>query len=137
MKYEVRVKDNNFLINSFKSYKDANKFIMDFCRTTKILSINEIEVVQILSNDDKDKLGDNLINHLKYRMSEQDKYKIYESCYRICDINVIEGYSINEFFIKLLIVDKFHSIMLLSYSVITNEYLKIVDYEQIRYSYFV
>ena len=137
MKYEVRCKANNFLFNTFKSYKDANKFIMDFCRTTKLLSEEEIEIVQLLSNDDKDKLSYRLIKQIKNNLTDNDIVKLYNTGYRICDRNVIEGYYINELFIKFLIVDNNHEIMLLSYSVEINDSLEIIEYEQIRQDYLV
>ena len=135
MKYEIRdYKTNNYLFGTFRKYEDA-VYCVDELLDDDELEEDDFEIVQVLSNDDKDKLGNNLINQLIYGMSKQEKYKVYESGYRICDVNVIEAYSINEFFIKLLIVDKFHSIMLLSYSVISNDYLKIIEYEQIRKDY--
>lgn len=137
MKYEVRDKYNNFLFNTFKSYKEANKFIIDFCHTTKLLSTDEIEIVQLLSNDDKDKLSYRLIKQIKNNLTDNDIVKIYNNGYRICDQNVIEGYYINELFIKFLIVDNNHEVMLLSYSVETNDTLDIVEYEQIRQEYLV
>ena len=137
MKYEVRCKDNNFLINSFKSYKEANKFIVGFCSTTKLLSTEEIEIVQLLSNYDKDKLCDKIIRQIKNNLADNELVNIYNHGYRICDLNVIEGYGINELFIKFLIVDNNHEIMLLSYSVETNDSLDIIEYEQIRQDYIV
>ena len=137
MKYEVRDKYNNFLFNTFKSYKEANKFIIDFCHTTKLLSTDEIEIVQILSNEDKDKLCDKIIIQIKNNLADNDLVNIYNHGYRICDHNVIEGYGINELFIKFLIVDSNHEIMLLSYSVEINDSLEIIEYEQIRQDYLV
>ena len=137
MKYEVRDKYNNFLFNTFKSYKESNKFIIDFCHTTKLLSADEIEIVQILSNEDKDKLCDKIIIQIKNNLADNELVNIYNHGYRICDHNVIEGYGINEFFIKFLIVDNNHEIMLLSYSVETNDSLEIIEYEQIRQDYLV
>ena len=137
MKYEVRDKYNNFLFNTFKSYKDANKFIIDFCHTTKLLSTDEIEIVQLLSNEDKDKLCDKIIIQIKNNLADNELVNIYNYGYRICDHNVIEGYDINELFIKFLIVDINHEIMLLSYSVETNDSLEIIEYEQIRQDYIV
>ena len=132
MKYEVRDKYNNFLFNTFKSYKDANKFIIDFCSTTKLLSADEIEVVQLLSIEDKDKLCDKLIRQIKNNVSDNDLVNLYNHGYRICDHDVIEGYYINELYIKFLIVDNNHEIMILSYAVETNDSLEIIEYEQIR-----
>ena len=136
MKYEVRDNEtNNYLFGTFTKYEDAincvNELIYDE------LEKDDFEIFQVFTDIDKNKLAYNLITTLRYRITEQDKFKLDNHCFRICDVNVIEGYSINELFIKLLIVDKCHSIMLLSYSVTTNDYLQVVDYEQIRHSYFV
>lgn len=135
MKYEVRDNYNNFLYSTFTSYKEADNYIIELCKFNKYVSKDDIDIVQILTNDDKYKLTYSLINQIMNNLNEIDNANLYLHCYRLCDHNVIDGYDINEFVIKLLIVDKYHEIMLLSYSVKTNDSLEVVEYEQPRHHY--
>ena len=129
MYYEVRDLEKNKLLGVFNNFDEAKSLIVEYSDN------DDFEIVQLFTEEDKKQVSDKLIKRIKNSLVYEDKLNIYKIGYRICDINVINGYDINELFIKILIVDGYHSIMLLSYLVIINDSLEVVKYEQIRKDY--
>ena len=120
MTYEVRdFKTNNYLFGTFTKYDEAINLVNE-------LGEDDFDIVMVLTDLDKNILADKFTEDIRL---------LLRTDLRIVDVHFIEGYYPNYVFIKLLIVDKLHEPMLISYSVTIDEELNIVDYEQIKQDY--
>lgn len=125
MKYEVRdYATNNYLFGAFTRYDEAINCVNELCDDE--LDEDDFEIRMLLSDDDINKLADSFTKDIMLLLSND---------LRIADTHVIVGYYPNDIFIKLLVVDKLHCYMLLSYSVSITDTLDIVEFEQISYKY--
>ena len=126
MYYEVRdYFTEEQIFGTFTKYDDAIIFVNELLFNEKYDS-NYFYIILILNEDDKNKLAKEFLREIKLLLKNDLK---------IVDINVIAGYYPNDIFIKMLIVDKLHTPMLLSYAVTINDELEIVDYKQISTKY--
>ena len=122
MKYEVRdYETNNYLFGTFTKYDEAINCVNELCDDE--LDDDDFEIKMLLSDDDINKLADSFTKDIMLLLSND---------LRIVDTHVIAGYYPNDIFIKLLVVDKLHCPMLLSYSVNIEDDLTIIDYELIK-----
>ena len=120
MRYEVRdSKTNNYLFGTFRKYDDAVYCVDDLLDDE--LEEDDFEIVMVLTDWDKNILADKFTDNIRLFLSND---------LRIVDTHVIVGYYPNDIFIKLLVVDKLHCPMLLSYSVTIDDTLDIVEFEQ-------
>ena len=125
MTYEVRdYTSNSYLYGAFTKYDDAINCVNELCDDE--LEENDFDIIMLLDDDDKQKLSDCFTKDIKLLLSNE---------LRIIDTHVIEGYFPNDLFINLVVVDKLHCYMLLSYSVSITDTLDIVEFEQISYKY--
>ena len=125
MTYEVRdFKTNNYLFGTFKKYDEAINLVNELLDDE--LEEDDFDIVMVLTDLDKNILADKFTEDIRL---------LLRTDLRIVDVHFIEGYYPNYVFIKLLIVDKLHEPMLISYSVTIDEELNIVDYEQIKQDY--
>lgn len=120
MKYEVRDNEtNNYLFGTFEKYDEAINFVNELADDE--LTEDDFEIKMLLSDDDINKLADSFTKDIRVLLSND---------LRIVDTHVIVGFYPNDVFIKLLVVDKLHCPMIISYSVSIDDTLDIVEFEQ-------
>ena len=120
MIYEVRDNEtNNYLFGTFEKYDEAINCVNELADGE--LTEDDFEIKMLLSDDDINKLADSFTKDIRLLLSND---------LRIVDTHVIAGFYPNDVFIKLLVVDKLHCPMLISYSVTIEDTLDIVEFEQ-------